>query len=259
MKPFILTLLLSLSVQVATIGQHQGGTPSGNTSPKAGTAAYQVVLNIGNALIEGGKVRIPLTVDFEDNICSASFGIGFNTSKLTFDTIINKASFMAEALGNVAGDAPDVLNFTSYCKTGESYDPETYFAWVVFDISTDEVASTDFNTEDANSYFGVNCPTGGTVVGEVVINDVAAAAKGVETVGQLKVYPNPAGNYIVVEATQVTSVQLFDMAGQLVADLPSNPALALQGFTLSPLARGMYTLRAINTSGVANGTLLLIE
>lgn len=79
----------------------------------------------------------------------------------------------------------------------------------------------------------------------IMITDIFANASGVSAV-----YPNPAHDELFVVLNSTSTIEIFDITGQLVIT-ESSLADNLFAVNVSTLAHGMYTIRVINATGVS--------
>ncbi len=91
---------------------------------------------------------------------------------------------------------------------------------------------------DPNSSNNQACMT--VTRGEVGINEVAE--------GEVRVYPNPANNYITVANAEGAQVSVFDMSGRQVVNVES--ASANHTINVANLAKGMYIVRIADGQNV---------
>ena len=111
-----------------------------------------------------------------------------------------------------------------------------------------------------NSYFGTgSAPEFDAAAGTislaahsyVVISNMENATSGVEDVesglteAKVKIYPNPATDYVNVEAEDVKAVEIYSMAGVLVASEKQNSTVDVSG-----LAKGTYLVKVTAADGV---------
>lgn len=85
----------------------------------------------------------------------------------------------------------------------------------------------------------------------VVISDIEDAMSGVEDVedglneAKVKIYPNPATDYVTVEGNGVKAVEIYSLAGALVASEKAENTVSV-----SDLAKGTYLVKVTTTDGV---------
>lgn len=85
----------------------------------------------------------------------------------------------------------------------------------------------------------------------VVISNIENAMSGVEDVedglveAKIKVYPNPATDYVTVEGEDVNAVEIYSLAGTLMAREKAENTI-----NVSNLAKGTYIVKVISTEGV---------
>ena len=85
----------------------------------------------------------------------------------------------------------------------------------------------------------------------VVISNIENAMSGVEDVedglveAKIKIYPNPATDYVTVEGADVNAVEIYSLAGALMAREKAENTI-----NVSNLAKGSYLVKVISTEGV---------
>ena len=97
----------------------------------------------------------------------------------------------------------------------------------------------------------ITANSNGKVVHKEIPLNVTVATELDETLSDLKVsvYPNPARDYLTVQAPEESKVSVYDLSGRLVRTYTAT--FAEERIEISSLAAGMYTVRVQNTSGSA--------
>ena len=62
---------------------------------------------------------------------------------------------------------------------------------------------------------------------------------------KVKIYPNPATDYVTVEGGEVKSIEIYSLAGALVASEKAENTVSV-----SDLAKGTYLVKVTTTDGV---------
>jgi hypothetical protein len=75
----------------------------------------------------------------------------------------------------------------------------------------------------------------------------------------VRVYPNPAGNFVHVSLPVANSiVRLMNTAGQVLQERKSNAASSTVTFDVSSYSTGTYLIQVIQTDGTSRNNVLLI-
>jgi chitodextrinase len=192
-----------------------------------------VVFDMTKATTSNGFIDVPVYISSNVDINSLDFAVNYNESNISFDQVLGATS----SLKSSAYLNPDdqTIRFTSYDFS--SLSKTSAVASVRFAMSSDKVLSSDLSATKA--YLN----------GELVKSDVSYVEGGVRnnnTTLVVDVYPNPTINILNVNISQNASVEIFDILGKLVLDIPSVNANETKILNIQDLANGVYTLKVTN-------------
>jgi len=192
-----------------------------------------VVFDMTKATTSNGYIDVPVYISSNVDINSLDFAINYNESNISFDQVIGTTS----SLKSSAYLNPDdkTIRFTSYDFATLSQ--TSAIASVRFAMNSDKVLSSDL------------LETKAFLNGEAVKSTVSYVEGGVSnnnTTLVVNAYPNPTLNILNINVSQTASVQIFDMTGRMVIEIPSILANETKLLSIQNLTNGIYTMRVIN-------------
>ncbi len=209
---------------------------------KAMSSTDKVTFDLSTATINNGFITIPVSVTATNNVNALDFSMQFNDATLSYNSIVNHASY-AQALDNF-NTADKTVRFTS--NSFQNYDLTQPIVSVRFATSAVQVDQADLSSLEA--YLN-----GEKVNVEVV--GAAATTTGISTVNSdnnfVSIYPNPAHEVLNVMATQNAMVQLFDMTGKQVVFQTNLVANQKQEINTQNIADGVYMMKISNDNIVS--------
>ena len=209
---------------------------------KAMSSTDKVTFDLSTATINNGFITIPVSVTATNNVNALDFSMQFNDATLSYNSIVNHASY-AQALDNF-NTADKTVRFTS--NSFQNYDLTQPIVSVRFATSAVQVDQVDLSSLEA--YLN-----GEKVNVEVV--GAAATTTGISTVNSdnnfVSIYPNPAHEVLNVMATQNAMVQLFDMTGKQVVFQTNLVANQKQEINTQNIADGVYMMKISNDNIVS--------
>lgn len=205
-----------------------------------------VVFDIGQAVINGNQVDIPVYFLSDDIINALDFSFKYNQANFTYDSIVDLTSYMQSLAYYNTNDS--IVRFTSYSL--QTYTNDTPLVMIRFIILSGQFCTADMNTihvylnGDACTYKLIDCiPSGITETNNSSINSI-------------NIYPNPLSNEAVItfslnEKSHVI-VNIYDITGKLVmkaADAVYNNGENRINLSSSNLEPGLYeaTISVNNT------------
>lgn len=190
-------------------------------------AADAVIFDLSNAYYEEDYLDIPLLVRAESEVNSVDFVIEYNTSKLSFENVINRTEYI-----NLLSNASEqYVSLTSYSLT--DYEVGKPLMFVRF------YAPQGFDAQDilaTASYIN------GVKVGTVLSSAL--------NVGQydanVRVFPNPATELVTVTASEVVNIQMVDLQGKVLFEKAN--VNGKQEIDVRSMSNGVYMVKVSNNN-----------
>ena len=197
-------------------------------------SSEKVLMDLSKATVENGYINVPVLISSTQNVNSLDFALQFNTSAMSFNTVVDRTNTM-ETLSNFNND-DQTLRFTSNSFT--NYDLNAQILNVKFAIGSHEVSANDFNAVAAY----IN---GERVAFEIGNGQIAG------TGAIVNVYPNPATDMINVVVSEDATVQLVDVSGRQVIYQTNVLANEAASISTASIANGVYLMKVYNGNNVS--------
>ena len=199
-----------------------------------------VVFDLGNAIATGNFVDVPVSMVSSNQVNSLDFAFQTNEANLTFQGAQELVKG-AEWLSNV--DANDhMVRFTS--SSLQNYVPNNNLFTVRFATNNGTINASDINNAVA-------------LLNGHQVNTVFKGALDMAADLIVNVYPNPAKDQLNVVSSQNATVQLFDLAGKLVATESVIAANQQHTINTSSIAAGVYMLKISNENFVTTKRIVI--
>jgi hypothetical protein len=205
-----------------------------------------IYLDLSNAISAKGYLDVPVSFIASQKIVSLDFAAKLNEAHLQFVQVITAASYLTDAMANVAGD-DHTLRFTS--NSAQHYHEGETVAVLRFS-AVKQVLASDFIS--LTGYLNGE-PTNMIINGNFTSGIFASSDKG----SQVIAYPNPAANLLNILSTEKANMELTDLQGRqlIVTGLHANEKLEV---TTDHLSNGTYILKVYNDHFLSN-QLIVIE
>ena len=197
-------------------------------------SSEKVTMDLSKATVENGYINVPVLISSTQDVNSLDFALQFNTSAMSFNTIVARTNTM-ETLSHFNND-DQTLRFTSNSLT--NYDLNSQILNVKFAIGSHEVSANDFNAVAAY----IN---GERVAFEVANGQISGAG------AIVNIFPNPATDMINVVVSEDAMVQLVDISGRQVMYQTNVFANEAASISTSSIANGVYMMRVYNGTNVS--------
>lgn len=208
-------------------GSWSGIAPDGSGLLKSLKSSSSTVLfDLANASYEENFVDIPVMASSDEPVNSVSFALMFDTEKMDYMSV----SKLTDVKGLSNSFEGNVWN-VSYSLT--EYNTEEPLFLVRF------MVKEAFNSEHITFAQGfVNGKEANTMITE------AATGINREEVMDLRIYPNPATDYLNVETAVASSIELIDMNGRVLftSEIMTDQA----EINVSDLNSGLYFIKVAN-------------
>ncbi len=76
---------------------------------------------------------------------------------------------------------------------------------------------------------------------------------------QLKIYPNPAKEYVVIDVSNIKEIHIFNSLGQVISTKVDNTNMLHYRIDIKSLIRGIYTVQVVHNDGTVRTEKLIIE
>jgi len=188
-----------------------------------------VVFDLSNATYEEDFVDVPVQYVGEEVVKSMSFGLEYNRAEMSLQTIASLDGNV-EALYN---DDVDYLYLVSYSLEGYNVD-EPVFSMRFY-------APNGVDTDDFSEVAGfINGDEVATVV--TMANENATAIQSFET--GLKIYPNPATEYLNIEVSENVNMEIIDVQGRVLVQRTN--VIGVERIDINEFKAGVYMLKLSN-------------
>ncbi|MBK7391290.1 MAG: T9SS type A sorting domain-containing protein [Bacteroidetes bacterium] len=214
------------------------------------TSMYDtLVYDLANALKNGSSINFPIFTRSSNVIYSVDFAIKFKQANITFDTLISLEPSINYLYYFNPNDS--ILRLTSY-----SLNPiisETKLFNIIVSSMNNELCLSDFQ----NSQVYLNGDVAANKITDCIIN--TAISEPNETAPAIKLFPNPANNYFILENGNFSRIDITDIHGKLVLTRMHANSQILVHFDVDMLAPGPYLVKLYHAGSVSAHKLLIIR
>ncbi|MBK9423190.1 MAG: T9SS type A sorting domain-containing protein [Bacteroidetes bacterium] len=214
------------------------------------TSMYDtLVYDLANALKNGSSINFPIFTRSSNVIYSVDFAIKFKQANITFDTLISLEPSINYLYYFNPNDS--ILRLTSY-----SLNPiisETKLFNIIVSSMNNELCLSDFQ----NSQVYLNGDFAANKITDCIIN--TAISEPNETAPAIKLFPNPANNYFILENGNFSRIDITDIHGKLVLTRMHANSQILVHFDVDMLAPGPYLVKLYHAGSVSAHKLLIIR
>ena len=233
---FLLSLFIAANCPNGFCAQNSqdaiGGTGSHSVaSPSIIDQNDTVTFDLSQAVLNGNILEFPVTIKSDDAINALDFSFQYDHSKLLFDTIINRTTYMSALSFYSASDS--TVRFTS--NSSHVYTNDTVLAIIRFTILTGPL--------DENDIVNITTYLNGDPC-SVKVTNYSITYNALESLKEedIQVFPNPVTNLLYVHSNTSFRAALNDVQGKNVIFSSSEFNSGTTGLDLSGLAEGVYFL-----------------
>ncbi|MBK9048966.1 MAG: hypothetical protein IPL74_20570 [Bacteroidetes bacterium] len=195
-----------------------------------------LVYDLANALKNGSSINFPIFTRSSNVIYSVDFAIKFKQANITFDTLISLEPSINYLYYFNPNDS--ILRLTSY-----SLNPiisETKLFNIIVSSMNNELCLSDFQ----NSQVYLNGDVAANKITDCIIN--TAISEPNETAPAIKLFPNPANNYFILENGNFSRIDITDIHGKLVLTRMHANSQILVHFDVDMLIPGLLLCEIIS-------------
>lgn len=208
-----------------------------------------LVYDLANALKNGSSINFPIFTRSSNVIYSVDFAIKFKQANITFDTLISLEPSINYLYYFNPNDS--ILRLTSY-----SLNPiisETKLFNIIVSSMNNELCLSDFQ----NSQVYLNGDVAANKITDCIIN--TAISEPNETAPAIKLFPNPANNYFILENGNFSRIDITDIHGKVVLTrMDANSQIPVI-FDVDMLIPGSYFVKLYHAGSVSAHKLLIIR
>ncbi len=233
MKKKLLIVLIVLTGRVV-FAENKDDVSDDKKSPSTINALDTVVFDLSKAVITGSYVEFPVSFKSDDVVNALDFSMKYNHANFLYDSVLNHTYYLTSS--SLYNTTDQTIRFTS--NSFHVYTHDTALVTVRFTM----LNGTDLCSSDLNS---ITAYLNGDPCSFKVTNCLSAGIKDEkETDDLIKVYPNPANDFLNVEVPEKATFQLFDITGkQIVFQTNVNQK---QEINIQNIANGIYLVRIFN-------------
>ncbi|MFM7766755.1 MAG: T9SS type A sorting domain-containing protein, partial [Bacteroidota bacterium] len=209
------------------LGDANGSYATASASATIRNGGSKLVFDLENAKVNGNNIDVPVLVRADEAVNSVDFSMNYNSSKVSFNTVVNNGNNMELVVGNT-----DALRVTS--NSLDSYNTAAPVVYVRFNGS--EITANDLTNVEAY------------INGERVNAEIGTGANAQPMT--VNVFPNPASNVINIVASEDASYVLTDVQGKVIAAGSAVSAYENIRISTDMMANGVYVLKVYNNGSV---------
>lgn len=187
------------------------------------SATDVVKFDLASAYFEENYIDIPVSLSTEEKVNSLDFAILFNDQKISFESVLNFTDYI-ESNFNVIGNE---MGLTSYSL--ETYEVDEHIMSVRF------YAPNGFEAGDILEAVAF-------INGKEVTANFTGTLTSVDNMqAAVKVFPNPASEYLRIQTPEMVSVQVYDVQGRTI--LMRENVMNNDEINVQTLSEGIYMMR----------------
>ncbi|MBL7913728.1 MAG: T9SS type A sorting domain-containing protein [Bacteroidia bacterium] len=243
-------LILPDSIPVSEIQNYISNVFESSYRNNRNTSMYDtLVYDLANALKNGSSINFPIFTRTSNTIYSVDFAIKFKQPNITFDTLISLEPSINYLYYFNPNDS--ILRLTSYSPN--PIISETKLFNVIVSSMNNELCLSDF--QDSQVY--LNGDVAANEITDCVIN--TAISEPNESASGIKLFPNPANNYFILENGSFSRIDIIDTQGKVILTRmganSQNPVI----FDVNMLSPGSYFVKLYHDGTVSAHKLLIIR
>jgi hypothetical protein len=191
------------------LGDVNGNSGQGNSVNKLKRSSSNdpaIVFDLSHARLIGNQMEFPVYCTSGSDITSMDFEMKFNEEKITFNTIIEKVSYIETTFKYNENDK--ALRFLSYSLS--KYEKEKNLVYIRFDLKNNAISKSDFQIPLSlinGEPVSVQITDYHSVISDVFENNLKP---------EINFYPNPATTSVILETTEDARVTMMDISGNPV-------------------------------------------
>ena len=196
------------------------------------TGTYTVTFDLSKSSYSDGYLTFPINVNGPSEINSLDFAMQFEDSKLKFSGIVTHLSGMqSDAYYNAADRT---LRFSSFSM--QKYSTDRPVISVRFEANSNLLTKEDIKSVIAY----LNGNKANAEMSEMILH---------EQTEKVKIYPNPAKDFVNIVLTENADIKLLDMHGRTIRTYKDINAYEKYEINLAGLPQGTYIMRIIMNIG----------
>ena len=203
------------------------GSTADNETENA-TGGYTVTFDLSKSSYSDGYLTFPINVSGPSEINSLDFAMQFEDSKLKFSGIVSHLSGMQSDAYYDSADR--TLRFSSFSM--QKYSTDRPVMSVRFEANSNLLANEDIKSVIA--YLNGNKAT--AEMSEMIVS---------EQTEKVKIYPNPAKDFVNIILTENADIELLDMLGRTIRTYKDFKAYEKYEINVASLPQGTYIMRII--------------
>lgn len=194
-----------------------------------------VFFDLIDVTVSGNLLIIPVYISSDDVINAMDFKIKYNHDNLLFDSV-QLISNCFDQTTYFESPFDSSVRFTS--NSFQDYPSDTLLLNLCFDILGGVYNDSDFYGQSA-FLNGITCTAHLVVPPPVSIDEI-------NEIPNLKLYPNPVTNELLINGDKLTSVLIFDVNGKLVKSHLPDVIFSDYRMDVSSLNQGSYVVKIIS-------------
>lgn len=198
----------------------------------ADASSDKVIFDLANATTANGLIDVPVYISSTSDVTGLDFAL--QMKDLTFDKVVSNTATLQNPT-SYFNTNDQTLRFTGFDFAPIS--TKSSVVTVRFAMANNAVTATDLTATEA--YLN----------GEKVNAEVTPFNGSIfdnNTTLVVDVYPNPTSNILNLKVSQAASVQIFDVLGKVVIEIPSLLANEIKVLNIQDMSEGVYTLKVVN-------------
>jgi len=231
----MLTLCIVSITSIFSFAAEHRQLSSGGNQISAINSGDTVIFDLAQATYAGNTVRIPVSINTDDNINSLDFWFKFNYAKLTFDSLIDLTIYIQSTCNFSTIDS--FLHYSSYAL--QNYANNTPLILLQF-ITTGQIHASDLDSVSV-LLNGSQCSI---KITEPVMNGISAAISPMNVI----VFPNPATSTIRISAREEFAAEMLNIDGCDVIEAKQTSTNGKLEMNTSEIPDGIYLLRIYDLS-----------
>lgn len=196
------------------------------------TSGYTVTFDLSKSSYSDGYLTFPVNVGGPSEINSLDFAMQFEESKLKFNGIVTHLSGMQSDAYYDSADR--TLRFSSFSM--QKYSTDRPVISVRFEANSNLLTNEDIKSVTAY----LNGNKANAEMSEMILG---------EQTEKVKIYPNPARDFVTIVLTDNADINLLDMLGRTIRTYKDIKAYEKYEIKVADLPQGTYIMRIIMNIG----------
>ena len=198
-----------------------------------------VIFDLSQAVIIGGYVEFPVSIQSDDTIFALDFSIKYEYDSLHFDSIYDLTTYMQSFSYFNASDS--TVRFTS--SSMQPYDKHSSLVSIRFALTTGQMPAAVLT--NATAYLnGDLCSV--KIMDRVLTNIEEADHFDLK----LKAYPVPGNEILTIEFPDINSARIINSLGVVIGEWDKSFSFKTINYNVSQLTKGIYYLQISGDSTI---------